>query len=73
MRAAPDTQQRELYSMVAEQVCNQLHEQPGAPLWLNTDGGGVPWLHVRLDSTPKYIKHRAYTQCPGGRSRSNRF
>lgn len=28
--------------------------------WLNTAGMGVPWLHVRLDSRPKYYRHRPY-------------
>ena len=31
------------------------------PLWLNTAGGGVPWLHARLDSIPKYYRYEPYT------------
>ena len=30
-------------------------------LWMSTEGSGVPWLHVRLDSRPKYYKHHEYT------------
>jgi hypothetical protein len=30
------------------------------PLWLNTAGHGVAWLHVRLDSRPKYYRHVPY-------------
>ena len=30
------------------------------PVWTSTSGGGVPWLHVRLDDRPKYYNHRAY-------------
>lgn len=30
------------------------------PVWLNTAGGGVAWLHVRLDSRPKYYQHTPY-------------
>jgi hypothetical protein len=30
------------------------------PLWLSTAGHGVAWLHVRLDSRPKYYRHAAY-------------
>lgn len=33
-----------------------------APVWLSTSGLAVPWLHVRLDRTPKYYAHRAYAQ-----------
>lgn len=29
--------------------------------WISTAGSGVPWLHVRLDSRPKYYKHIPYT------------
>jgi hypothetical protein len=32
------------------------------PVWLNTAGGGVSWLHVRLDSWPKYYRFRPYTE-----------
>lgn len=30
------------------------------PLWLSTAGHGVAWLHVRLDSRPKYYSHAPY-------------
>ena len=30
------------------------------PLWLSTAGGGVAWLHLRIDSRPKYYSHRPY-------------
>lgn len=26
-------------------------------VWVNTDGREVPWLHIRLDSGPKYTKY----------------
>lgn len=29
-------------------------------LWLSTSGLGVPWLHVRLDSRPKYYTHAPF-------------
>ena len=28
--------------------------------WLSTSGLGVYWLHVRIDSRPKYYQHKAY-------------
>jgi hypothetical protein len=31
-----------------------------SPPWLSTAGLGVPWLHARLDSRPKYFRHAAY-------------
>jgi hypothetical protein len=34
------------------------------PVWLSTAGLGVSWLHVRLDSRPKYYRHVPY-KLPG--------
>lgn len=30
------------------------------PVWLSTAGLGVSWLHIRLDSRPKYYRHVPY-------------
>mmetsp|Transcript_9405 Transcript_9405/g.21189 ORF Transcript_9405/g.21189 Transcript_9405/m.21189 type:complete len:541 (+) Transcript_9405:444-2066(+) len=30
------------------------------PVWLSTSGMGVPWLHVRLDSSPKYYTYHGF-------------
>jgi hypothetical protein len=32
-----------------------------APAWLSTAGIGVPWLHLRIDSRPKYFRYQPYT------------
>ena len=31
-----------------------------SPLWVSTAGLGAPWLHVRLDSRPKYYRFSSY-------------
>jgi hypothetical protein len=31
-----------------------------APRWVSTAGLGVPWLHVRIDTIPKYYRWRPY-------------
>jgi hypothetical protein len=36
----------------------------GMPVWLSTAGLGVSWLHLRLDSRPKYYRHEAYRAAP---------
>ena len=48
---------RKLWSTVAQAVQRQLSEKP---LWVSTNGYGVSWLHVRLDSSPKYYSYRPY-------------
>lgn len=35
-----------------------------APLWLSSSGLGVPWLHLRLDTQPKYYAHAPYRTAP---------
>ena len=57
VRGAPHEQQHELWRCVAQAVAESLGD---APLWLSTCGTGIGWLHVRIDSTPKYYTHTPY-------------
>ncbi len=34
------------------------------PIWCSTSGLGVLWLHVRLDTHPKYYTHAPYRRLP---------
>ncbi len=54
-RAAPAPQQHAFWSTVGTNVADSLSDRP---LWLSTCGLGVPWLHVRLDTRPKYYTFR---------------
>ncbi|MGA9853802.1 MAG: hypothetical protein WBR29_00800 [Gammaproteobacteria bacterium] len=57
VRHGPEAQRDRLWRMVGEALDAHL----GAPLiWLNTAGAGAAWLHVRLDSRPKYYCHGPY-------------
>ena len=51
IRLAPKNQVHALWRIIGETLGAQLGEKP---IWLSTAGGSVAWLHVRLDSTPKY-------------------
>ena len=56
-RTAPSS----LWLALLRQVAKADAEQRSAGhLWLSTAGMGVPWLHVRLDTRPKYYRHRPY-------------
>jgi len=55
---APVQQQHALWQRVGQVMLESLSEKP---IWLNTAGGGVAWLHVRLDSSPKYYRYQPYT------------
>ena len=61
-RSAPLSQQHAFWIAVANAVLARIGR---LPLWLNTAGGGVDWLHMRLDERPKYYRHlpwRNWTQ-----------
>ena len=46
-----------LWSLIGLKISQQLHDRP---IWLSTAGLGVSWLHVRLDSRPKYYRYKPY-------------
>ena len=48
-------------SSLWQQVGISMLERVAAkPVWLSTAGGGVAWLHVRLDDKPKYYGYREF-------------
>lgn len=57
LRHAGDAEKVAFWRQVGMTVRERLGEQP---LWLSTCGSGVYWLHVRLDSTPKYYRYSSY-------------
>lgn len=57
VRNAPFDQQHTFWQCVAAQITHRLSSRK---LWVSTSGLGVYWLHVRLDSRPKYYQHLPY-------------
>lgn len=57
VRHAPDEQILAFWQLVGQEF-----EQSIGPenKWLSTAGFGVSWLHVRIDTRPKYYRHQAY-------------
>jgi hypothetical protein len=62
LQEASARQVRELWRSVGQAVCDALSDQP---IWLSTSGLGIAWLHIRLDSSPKYYQHQPYKHRPG--------
>ncbi|MEL6493812.1 MAG: hypothetical protein AAFQ41_01650 [Cyanobacteria bacterium J06623_7] len=56
---APESQKHKLWQKVGQVVRQRVSDKP---IWLNTAGAGVPWLHIRLDSRPKYYGYQPYKQ-----------
>ena len=63
-RTAPAAQQHALWRKVGASVAQLVSTKP---LWVSTSGLGVIWLHVRLDSRPKYYSYQPYRRgAPSG-------
>ena len=62
VRNAAETQIERLWQETGRAMRQTLGDQY---LWLSTSGLGVAWLHIRLDSYPKYYQHRPYTATDG--------
>lgn len=54
---AATTQIHEFWETLAIAIEENLNEKP---TWVSTAGNGVYWLHVRLDTRPKYYKYPSY-------------
>jgi hypothetical protein len=57
LNSAPYSQLHSFWKMIGSTVNREIGAEP---LWLNTAGGGVSWLHVRLDQQPKYYVYLPY-------------
>ncbi len=60
-RSAPGDQQHALWQQVGAALERGLGKHP---VWLSTAGTGVPWLHLRVDTRPKYYLHAPYRAAP---------
>lgn len=57
LAGAPREQVYQLWRCVAETTKQELSDRR---LWVSTAGGGVSWLHVRIEREPKYYSYRPY-------------
>lgn len=61
VQQAPADQQDQLWQHVGVALEKRLGTQP---VWVSTSGLGVYWLHIRLDSAPKYYTYEPYRTGP---------
>ena len=57
IRNAPFEQKNQIWKILAEEYEKRLGDRPQ---WLSTSGLGVYWLHLRIDSRPKYYQYHPY-------------
>ena len=60
MRNGPDDKVQDIWKKTAATMEQRLQDQSPNNIWLSTAGDGISWLHVRLDSRPKYYEYRPY-------------
>jgi hypothetical protein len=66
LRHAPVAQAHELFEVLADTLHNRIGNEP---IWVSTSGLGAYWLHIRLDTRPKYYSYqpyKRYLEDPGG-------
>jgi hypothetical protein len=61
LKSAPAGQVHAVWQRVAETALRSVSD---APLWVSTAGGGVSWLHVRIEGLPKYYVYGPYRKHP---------
>ena len=61
LRGGPRDQQHALFCALAMEIEKRLAASPRR-FWVSTSGLGVPWVHVRLDSYPKYYQYQRYAE-----------
>ena len=57
IRHAPEKQKHDLFMTLADTLRKRISNRP---TWVSTSGLGVYWLHIRLDSSPKYYSYQSY-------------
>jgi hypothetical protein len=62
VRKAPISRVRHFWKLVAETYHQQYNDNNNSSVWLSTEGSGVAWLHVRLDSRPKYYHYLKFAK-----------
>lgn len=59
VRRGPEDQKQAMFSSLANSLNQRMNTRP---TWVSTSGLGVYWLHIRLDTRPKYYSHLPYRQ-----------
>ena len=60
MKSGLDAQILQFWKKVAIDFIQEVHRRNLQNVWLSTSGGGIAWLHVRMDTRPKYYQFHDY-------------
>jgi len=56
---AGNAQHIALWQALGSSAEKRLHDLQ-QPIWISVAGGGINWLHLRIDPRAKYYRYRAY-------------
>lgn len=59
LKTASDKRLIALWRLVGKEVLGSITH---SPIWLSTAGLGVSWLHIRIDTRPKYYRYMPYRE-----------
>jgi len=62
VREAPEEQVVDFWKETSKTALKHIRSRGSQPTWMSTSGLGIYWLHLRLDSRPKYYTYSPYTQ-----------
>lgn len=57
---APNEIIEDLWKEIAITAIKLCQKRLDSPIWLNTSGLGISWLHIRFDKNPKYYLNKKY-------------
>lgn len=60
LNTAPKDKIDAFWSATANAYSQKVRSAAGKKIWLSTHGGGVPYLHARIDEKPKYYHYDLY-------------
>eukprot|EP00092_Neocalanus_flemingeri_P027926 GFUD01030319.1.p1 GENE.GFUD01030319.1~~GFUD01030319.1.p1 ORF type:complete len:235 (+),score=52.50 GFUD01030319.1:102-806(+) len=60
VRSAQTEQIEQFWKLSAQVMLDHVRDKGKNPTWMSTSGLGVYWLHLRLDSRPKYYTYNPY-------------
>jgi len=61
VRKAPQKQVLEFWKETSKTALKHIRSRGSKPTWMSTSGLGIYWLHLRLDSRPKYYTYQPYS------------
>ncbi|HMB62361.1 MAG TPA: toll/interleukin-1 receptor domain-containing protein [Eudoraea sp.] len=56
-RYASRDQQKSIWKVTANEIKMRITDKP---IWVSVAGGGISWLHIRLDPRPKYYRYTPF-------------